>query len=133
MIVVNQSRRLPYTAFLAPLLATTFLALMGCGTYTYPSEDSSIASHMSFANVHSDASKDPAVITGSVTFNGAGTATHVVVAAKVGGATGQADLSDMPSGSSQNFRVEISNSGGSPTFQMHVVWVESGATGRLPY
>jgi hypothetical protein len=114
-----------------------FLALIlggtACGEYAYPAEDSSLSSHMTFSNVHSDASQDPAVITGSVTFNGTGTATHVVVAAKVGDATAQTSLSDVSSSGSQDFRLQVPNPGAVRTFRMHVVWVEAGATGRAAY
>jgi hypothetical protein len=109
------------------------LLLVGsaCGDYSYPAEDPNLASHMSFVGVFSDASGDPAVITGTVRFVGDGTATHVVVAAKVGDATGQASLTDMSSGSSQGFRVEVRK--GPNAFQMHVEWVESGRQGYLSY
>jgi hypothetical protein len=117
-------------------LISSIVAAVGiasCGTSDYPAEDSSLSDHMTFVSVVADGSVEPAVITGEIRYTGNGSATQVAIAAKASGDSNQVSLADMSPGETRSFRVSVNNPSGANQFQMHVVWVESGRTGRKSY
>jgi len=132
---LDLARAIPFVSRLCAclMLVVAVGVLPACGGSNSPSEDSSLTDHMAFANVVSDGSVAPAVITGELSYNGNGHATQIVVAAKASGDSSQVSLADMSPGTTQAFRITVSNPSGANQFQMHVQWIESGNSGYKSY